>query len=231
MKKDEVDLIYNYLHDHFEYVDGELIRKKEIHGSKSGRRLGGIKIHPEGHAYLVGAFNINGKSYNKRISHLVYLYHHKEFPKYIKYLDGNKTNTCIENLRKTRLRQYKYTPRVSMQGNTIKYRVDVEISGKSIFLGSYFSEKAAMNAYEIFVTYYDDFSITPEEAIKKSREELGLITKEKPTRTLPVGVDIERDKYRARMRLNGKRIHLGYYPTPEEAHKVYLKAKKEHALS
>jgi hypothetical protein len=33
-------------------------------------------------------------------------------------------------------------------------------------------------------------------------------------------------KYRAAIRLNGKRLYLGYYATPEEASAAYFKAKK-----
>ena len=34
-------------------------------------------------------------------------------------------------------------------------------------------------------------------------------------------------KYRARIWINGKRIHLGMYKTPEEAHAAYAKASRE----
>ena len=38
------------------------------------------------------------------------------------------------------------------------------------------------------------------------------------------------EKYRARITLNGKKIHLGYFDTKEEAHQAYLTAKKIHHL-
>jgi len=34
-------------------------------------------------------------------------------------------------------------------------------------------------------------------------------------------------KWKAQIRFNGKKKHIGYYDTPEEAHDAYLKAKRE----
>lgn len=34
-------------------------------------------------------------------------------------------------------------------------------------------------------------------------------------------------RWRARIQVNGKLVHLGLYDTPEEAHQAYLKAKRE----
>jgi len=43
------------------------------------------------------------------------------------------------------------------------------------------------------------------------------------------GVERHYDKYAARVALNGKRIHLGRYSTPEEAANVVLEWKKENS--
>jgi hypothetical protein len=36
-----------------------------------------------------------------------------------------------------------------------------------------------------------------------------------------------RRKYKACLKVNGKTTHLGYFPSEEEAHQAYLKAKAE----
>ena len=38
------------------------------------------------------------------------------------------------------------------------------------------------------------------------------------------GVNKYRDKWHAKISFNGRRIHLGYFDTPEEAHAVYCRA-------
>ncbi len=48
-----------------------------------------------------------------------------------------------------------------------------------------------------------------------------------------IGVHISRraapeKRYRAKLWSDGKQIHLGGYPTPEEAHAAYVAAKREH---
>jgi hypothetical protein len=40
-----------------------------------------------------------------------------------------------------------------------------------------------------------------------------------------LGVSKCKSKFRSQIIVNGERIHLGVFPTPEKAHKVYLKAK------
>lgn len=47
-------------------------------------------------------------------------------------------------------------------------------------------------------------------------------------RTLPVGVEKSRERYRARMSYNGKYLSLGTYDTAKEAHKVFLSRKREY---
>lgn len=42
------------------------------------------------------------------------------------------------------------------------------------------------------------------------------------------GVDFHRSKWRARIRINKKQTNLGYFDTPEEAHRARLDAAKAH---
>lgn len=43
-----------------------------------------------------------------------------------------------------------------------------------------------------------------------------------------LGVDFCQGKYRAQIRVNGEKLYLGLFDSPEDAHAAYLKAKREH---
>src|SRR5258707_12462960 len=97
MNQDEVYLIYDYLHENYEYKDGDFIRIKGIHGSEVGRKMGSVKIHPNGDCYFVGSFSIAKKENKKGIPHLYYLYNKKKSPRCIIFLLENKRNANLEN--------------------------------------------------------------------------------------------------------------------------------------
>ena len=44
------------------------------------------------------------------------------------------------------------------------------------------------------------------------------------------GVDIKRGKFRAQMKIKGKKTHIGLYETQEQVSKAYRKAKKEYLI-
>ncbi len=70
-------------------------------------------------------------------------------------------------------------------------------------------------------------TMPPHEIQSKVRELLNCPLKQKNERTLPIGVDINKGRYRARIRNSGEKIHLGYFDCPNKAHQAYLKAKQE----
>ena len=47
----------------------------------------------------------------------------------------------------------------------------------------------------------------------------------------PKGVTKHRNKFQARIRIDGNIIRLGIFYTPEEAYQVYIKAKREHVVN
>lgn len=53
-------------------------------------------------------------------------------------------------------------------------------------------------------------------------------TKSSTTKT--AGVTMNRGRYGTQIKIDGKRVWLGTYDTPEEAHAVYVKAKREHHI-
>jgi len=153
MTDDEVALIYDYLHENYEYRDGELIRTKEIHGSMVGRTLGTFRCYPDGNSTVVARFNINKKKYSKSLFYLIWLYHHKELPKYIGHIDGNKTNNKIENLIKCENRIIKKNTSkekgyfLVKDAKSIRWRARITVNNKIINLGTYTEEKEAHAAY------------------------------------------------------------------------------------
>lgn len=153
MTDDEVELIYEYLHDNYTYNNGELIRTKEIHGSQIGRSLGTFRCYPDGNATIVARFNIDKKKYSKSLFYLIWLYHYKEMPRYIQHLDGNKTNNKIENLIKSENRIIKKTSSkekgyfLVKDAKSIRWRARITVNNKIINLGTYINEEEAHAAY------------------------------------------------------------------------------------
>ena len=228
MTDEEVKKIYDYLHENYRYEDGNLIRKKPIHGSKVGRVMGSFRLHPEGYGYAIGAFSIKGKDYNKRMSHLIYLYHHEVFPKYIKYLDRNITNVKIENLENSQSRHHKDI-KITKSSSSKMYRPGFILNGKYLSLGTYTLEENAAKAIKIAKEMASNLSLTSEEIRNKTRELMGKPPIIKKKRTLPLGVTLDKKRYRACIRINGVKNNLGSFKCPQEAHQAYLKAKNEKA--
>ena len=50
---------------------------------------------------------------------------------------------------------------------------------------------------------------------------------QKHNKTGLLGVSHRRGKFRAQIRVDGKKMHIGTFPTPEEAHTAYLEAKRQ----
>lgn len=56
-------------------------------------------------------------------------------------------------------------------------------------------------------------------------------SKQKNNKTGYTGVNKVKNRYRARIRGDGKEVHLGYRDTPEEAYELYVQAKKEYGYT
>lgn len=231
MTQDEVDLIYDYLHENYRYEHGELIIKKIMKGRPLGKRLGVI-IDSCKKPHILATIYINKIKYTKPLSAFIFIYHKKYLPKYISHLDNNPFNYNIDNLLESSRKWSDYDTK-SHKGyytkktkNGVVYVVQIkikEIDGhKSVYLGKYKTEKKASDIYCNAKTLLKDKNITKQTLLEK----LNLNIKKNKS-TYPVGVYKRISRYRAVISINGKNKYLGSFITPEEAHEAYLKAKKE----
>ena len=98
MTQDEVDLIYDYLHENYEYRDGELIATKRIGSKEVGEPLGAF-LQRSKRAEIIAAITLPGSSRkNFKLTTLIWIYHKKEYKKYIDFFDNDPANTNIDNL-------------------------------------------------------------------------------------------------------------------------------------
>lgn len=241
MTDDEVSLIYDYLHENYEYRDGELIAKKDIkHSKRKGMSLGGFFHQGTGGSPKIRAhIKSNGKQSRWPLSYFIWLYHNKEKPKYIHHLNLNPIDNRIENLVNTSLTQLQSMCREKRKGykakknkdGTISYRVTLDYNYKKINIGSFKDENIAREIY----CKARDILESGLDCPVLLRNKLILLFPDQPIQNRKInnkfgltGVYQNHNKFGARIRFNKKTMTLGFYSTPEEAHAAYLKAKEEY---
>jgi len=228
MNQQEVALIYDYLHGHYEYNDGELICKENIkHSKRKGDKMGVFKVHPEGYGYYTASFSIEKKVYYKRVSHLVWLYFHKALPLFIWYNDENPLNTHIENLVSSRVRQP--NSKNYIQRASGSFNASIVIDGERIALGAYRDECVTQQVVKKAKYLAATTKVTSLQIKECINDEFGAASVnqlQEKERELPVGVRYSGYKFRAVIKTNGEKITLGVFDTAKEASKAYQKAKK-----
>ncbi len=233
MTQDEVDLIYDYLHENYEYVDGEFI------SIVNNKKLSGFCAQS---ARMRATLHINKKDYFVRYAALVWIYHHKEIFYSYDYKDKNTVNNKIENLIPMTSIEQSYIKRKSKLGyreillknGSIKYMVEINMGNKSYNFGRYNNKNDAKKCYTLAKQLWVTKKIDPLE-IKKILiekniiQERKIILKIKNEKKIPKGYTFDKrdKKYYAYHYINKKRIGLGSFKTPQEAHEAYLNAKKE----
>lgn len=92
MTQEEVNELYEYMHNKYDYVDGYFINKKNkkiIEGNVCYRASKlCLKLH----------LRISTRKISIQYNHAIFIYFHKRKVKYLDYLDGNSCNNRIENL-------------------------------------------------------------------------------------------------------------------------------------
>lgn len=240
MTQDEVDLIHSYLHLHYDYKDGELIVKKDIpNGHKKGTKIGQFSFDEKRSPVIL--IHIAAHKDTLRLSHAIYIYHHKVKPNVIVYLDGNQTNTAIENLQAADsipMNGYRYRIKKPAGVMTRKeskkgiYTVKVKRKSKQIYIGSFDDKEEAREAYIYASELWDKNAYTHGQWLKEVRIKYPLKSTNKFIRTfnrdLPMGVSAHGHRFRSKICIKSKNTHLGVFDTPQEAHEAYLKARKEY---
>jgi hypothetical protein len=143
--------LYDYIHENFEYKEGELYYKiRTANCIQIGQKAGGIK---ENRYY---AIRIKGKNY---FTHrLIFLYHNGHLPEFIDHIDRNKLNNNIENLREVtksenhmNIAKYKTNKSgfkgVSWSRGAKKWQAQIQINCKKIRLGYFTTPELAYEAY------------------------------------------------------------------------------------
>lgn len=231
MTDEEVELIYNYLHENYEYVDGELIVKKNRNNAyKKGHVLGDVRIRYVGRSYMATTVCVGGVSYSYALSKFIYLYFNKTLPRFIKYVNGNSMDTRIENIRplKEVSEILTYESRIkkprgfSVDKKCGRYIVQSLFKNKMVYVGAYKDKKEAHDAYVYLDHLLRNELTPPDEAIEKTLSKYPRPLKNK---TGWAGIHQVGNKYVAKF----KNKQIGRFDTPEEAHEAYLKARAEHA--
>jgi hypothetical protein len=231
MTEEELQELYDYLHENYEYKEGELINKK------NNKILGYFYVCERG-ARFIGNIKIKNKRYTKLISHFIWIYHKKSYPKYVGFLDGNITNLNIENLEalnspvKLHSNVSRHSKGICKSNKNLKnpFTAQIMLNRKTIYLGSYETEEETFDIYK---------SAKKLSSIYQNKNELlhhlrnihpNLNLKKQLNKTGLKGIYIQSNgRFGSNIRIKEKTIYLGTYNTPEEAHQAYLKAKEEYA--
>ena len=228
MTQDEVDLIYDYLHENYRYEDGELIRTTTKQGANIGDRYGTVTIEREKRIVINCSINIKKKKKIVNLAHMIYIFFHKKKPDFIAYIDGNYANTKIENLLEmsrteqllTLLDGRGFYP-IKGKNGKIRYHCQFNVEKETISLGVFNNPTDAHNLYlkakELFLKG------TPVTQIKEKLQS----GKNDNNKTGLKGVRLIKNKYYGIAQVNKKRIYTSAFNTAQEAHEAYLRAKEE----
>lgn len=147
----------------------------------------------------------------------------------VDHVNGDKSDDRVENIRIVTHRANVSTCFRSNEGSfsshyvgvswneeASKWKAYIAINGKRKHLGYYDTELEASKAYQSALSKINEGSFDTNYYKPKFSSEYKGVSLHKAT-----------NKWRAEIRINGKRKHLGYHPTELEAYKARLKAEEE----
>ena len=227
MTQEEVDLIYDYLHENYEYKDGELIRK-------NGEKLGSVATKNNSILFRTSLL-INGEIKHFIMKKLMYIYYKKQYADFVLCVDGNEFNLHEINLLKTSLNLRKKSSFCKSKYNKKEiYKIYYYNQDKKlIHLGATPIIKDAEKITEILDELFLIKKLELKEIISYLKMNFdSLILKEIPNKLNVKGVfyneKLKSDaKYIAKIRFNGKSYVIGYFLEKENASKSYLYVAKK----
>jgi hypothetical protein len=237
MTEAEVGLIYEYLHENYEYCDGELVRSANPKAGsriRQGHSLGSFFYQGNQNPRLRCTLNIDGTDYTHNLAALIYLYHNKFIPQVIDYIDENPTNCKIENLKESSrtLVEYKKNVRgwkpVVLKNGTTRYRITLQIKdGSKIHFGSCETKEEARAVYDLAKKIYIEDQLASLEIKKRVMKEFPHLKMRLQKENICgfEGVYKRGAKFVARY-IHNKKSNTSTHDTAEEAHKNYLIMKE-----
>ena len=230
MTQEEIDLIYNYLHENYEYSKGEFIRKKDSRAHKKGSPVKGQLNFSDKQTIVLCMSLSVFKTPNTPYAKLIFLYHHKIYPKYLKFLDKNPMNCNIENLMQSHKQlksvEFKKFYKV-LTKNGVRYRVCILLKNQYLSLGQHLNKDDAILIYDAALELFNG-------GIQDGNHIKEILKNKFPDFKLVIGnktgfkcVYEQDKKFRYEFSHNKKRIGKSGFSTPKEAYEAYLKVKEE----
>lgn len=100
MKQDDVNLIYNYLKERFDYRNDGLFIDKTTRQPWFGNQC-----KRSNQLFFEITIRTEGKKFHMSYGHAIYIYHHQIKPKYLEYINENTVDYRIENLKPINMSQ------------------------------------------------------------------------------------------------------------------------------
>jgi len=229
MTQDEVDLIYDYLHENYEYKDGEFYSLTSRGGKDIGSKLGNFIVGDSKFPALKTTLDVyKRKTY--KLTTLVWIYHYKEYQKYIAHKDGNIANTNIENLLKSTAKLCQATRKWVTGCYQTKgggYFCAIKTSGGH--MGVYSDKKTALEVYSFARDSYFNKHIELNNVRQAVKEKYGAL-ETKNTKEVKGWYKVA-NKYQVVIRVKGKAIYVGSYDSPQEATKAFIEARSERDIN
>ena len=233
MTDDEVELIYNYLHENYEYRDRELINITKGRGRKVGVKLGCFSFTDGSKKPKVCTLlRIKGNRFNVKVSFLIYLYHFRRYPVGIHFKDGNVRNLDGNNLVEVNLITRRANKVVNKPYKIVAngFSTSIRFNYKFYHLGVFVSDKYAKEAHALArIELFKNNNLTAKElrAILSCAMDANC-TSDRKIKSGIKGYHKCGDMYHSQITIAGNRRFIGSFSTPEEAHAAYLKAKEEY---